>query len=79
MESFPYSIWKKINKDIISEENKELLQIGHSQGDRNLREEILNYLKFSRGVNASVDNLIIGSGSEYLIQVLINIIGRDKT
>ncbi|MBD7913570.1 PLP-dependent aminotransferase family protein [Clostridium sp. Sa3CUN1] len=79
LESFPYSIWKKINKDIISEENKDLLQIGHSQGDRNLREAILNYLKFSRGVNASVDNLIIGSGSEYLIQVLINIIGRDKT
>ncbi|WP_066895093.1 MocR-like pyridoxine biosynthesis transcription factor PdxR [Clostridium nigeriense] len=79
LESFPYSIWRKINKDIINEENKDLLQIGHSQGDIDLRESILNYLKFSRGVNASVDNLVIGSGSEYLIQVLINIIGRDKT
>ena len=78
LESFPYSIWRKINKDIINEENKELLQIGHSQGDRNLRESILNYLRSSRGVNASVDNLVIGSGSEYLIQILINIIGRKR-
>ena len=40
LESFPYSIWRKIYKEVLAEENKELLQIGHSQGDRNLREAI---------------------------------------
>ena len=55
LESFPYAIWRKINKDIINEENKNLLQIGHSQGDRNLREAISNYLRFSRGVNSTAD------------------------
>lgn len=78
LESFPYGIWRKINKDIISEENKNLFQIGHSQGDINLREAISNYLRFSRGVNSSVDNIIIGSGTEYLIQILINILGNNK-
>ncbi|MGG7144166.1 PLP-dependent aminotransferase family protein [Clostridium nigeriense] len=78
LESFPYGIWKKINKDMISEENKDLLQIGHSQGDRNLREAISNYLRYSRGVNSNIDNIIIGSGSEYLIQILINILGRNR-
>ncbi len=78
LESFPYTIWRKINKEVISEENKDLLQIGHSQGDRNLREAISNYLRFSRGVNSSLDNMIIGAGSEYLIQILINILGREK-
>lgn len=78
LESFPYTIWKKINKEVISEENKDLLQIGHSQGDRNLREAISNYLRFSRGVNSSIDNMIIGAGSEYLIQILINMLGREK-
>lgn len=78
LESFPYSIWRKINKDIISEENKDLLQIGHSQGDRNLRESISNYLRYSRGVNSNIDNIVIGSGSEYLIQILINMLGRNK-
>lgn len=78
VESFPYSIWRKINKEILGEENKELLQIGHSQGDRNLREDINNYLRFSRGVNAKIDNIIIGAGTEYLIQIIINILGRNK-
>lgn len=78
VESFPYSIWRKINKEILGEENKELLQIGHSQGDRNLREVINNYLRFSRGVNAKIDNIIIGAGTEYLIQIIINILGRNK-
>lgn len=78
LESFPYSVWRRINKDIISEENKDLLQIGHSQGDRNLRESISNYLRYSRGVNSNVDNIVIGSGSEYLIQILINILGRNR-
>jgi transcriptional regulator len=78
VESFPYSIWRKINKEILGEENKELLQIGHSQGDRNLREAINNYLRFSRGVNAKIDNIIIGAGTEYLIQIIINILGRNK-
>lgn len=78
IESFPYTIWRKINKEIVTEENKELLQIGHSQGDRNLREAITNYLRFSRGVNSNIDNIIIGAGSEYLIQIIINILGRDK-
>lgn len=78
LESFPYAIWRKIYKEVLAEENKELLQIGHSQGDRNLREAINNYLRFSRGVNSSPDNIIVGAGSEYLIQIIINILGRNK-
>lgn len=79
LNSFPYSLWKKINKDIINEENKDILQLGHSQGDYNLRFEIANYLKSSRGVNTTPYNIVIGAGSEYLIQVLIGIIGMDKS
>lgn len=79
LEGFPYTIWRRIYKELLTEENKELLQIGHSQGDRNLRESINNYLRFSRGVNTNIDNIIIGAGSEYLIQIIINILGRNKT
>ncbi|MDV4152647.1 PLP-dependent aminotransferase family protein [Clostridium sp. AL.422] len=78
LDSFPYGVWRKINKEVLIEENKELLQIGHSQGDRNLRESINNYLRFSRGVNTNIDNIIIGAGSEYLFQIIINILGREK-
>ena len=77
-ESFPYSTWRRIYKEVLAEENKELLQIGHPLGDRNLREAINNYLRFSRGVNSNTDNIIVGAGSEYLLQIIINILGRNK-
>ncbi|GAB6169488.1 PLP-dependent aminotransferase family protein [Clostridium carnis] len=78
LESFPYTIWRKIIKDIIFEENKNLLQIGHSQGDLNLRESIANYIHYSRGVVANADEIVIGAGTEYLFQILINLIGREN-
>lgn len=78
IEGFPYTIWRRIYKEVLTEDNNELLQIGHSQGDRNLRKAINNYLRFSRGVNSNIDNIIIGAGTEYLIQIIINILGRNK-
>ena len=78
IEGFPYTIWRRIYKEVLTEDNNELLQIGHSQGDRNLREAVNNYLRFSRGVNTKIDNIIIGAGTEYLIQIIINILGRNK-
>ena len=71
IEGFPYTIWRRIYKEVLTEDNNELLQIGHSQGDRNLRKVINNYLRFSRGVNSNIDNIIIGAGTEYLIQIII--------
>lgn len=78
LEYFPYDIWRKIVKDIIKRENKSFLQIGHSQGDKNLREAISNYLRYSRGVNSNADNIVIGAGTEYLMQIIINLLGQDK-
>lgn len=78
LELFPFSIWKKLMKATLSEENKSLLQIGHSQGDYNLRESISKYLYSSRGVVTTADNIVIGAGTEYLFQILINLIGRNK-
>lgn len=75
LDSFPYNIWRKIIKEIIDIDNNELLQIGHSQGDLNLREAIAKYLYFSRGVVSHPNQIIVGAGTEYLFQILINLIG----
>ncbi|MEN8433860.1 PLP-dependent aminotransferase family protein [Clostridium septicum] len=79
LDSFPYEVWRKISKDIIDIESREFLQIGHSQGELNLREAIAKYLYFSRGVACHPNQIVIGAGTEYLLQVLINIIGRDNS
>lgn len=76
-QSFPFSTWRKLSKDLLDETNHELLLTGHPQGDEKLRYEISRYLFQSRGVVCEADQIIIGSGTEQLMPLLIRLL--DKT
>jgi GntR family transcriptional regulator/MocR family aminotransferase len=76
--SFPFPTWRRINKNVISEYDTDLLKTGDPQGDINLRYSIADYLHHSRGVNCSPDQIIISSGTEFLFLLLIQIFERDK-
>lgn len=78
MPNFPFSIWRKITKDVINEYDTELLRSGDIQGYANLRSSIAGYLRQSRGVNCSADQIVVSSGTEYLFQLLIQLLGRDS-
>jgi len=78
MENFPFGVWRKITKDVINEYDKELLKIGDSQGNINLRKSIADYLRQSRGVNCSFEDIIISSGTEYLFQILIQLFSKSS-
>ncbi|MDN7247598.1 PLP-dependent aminotransferase family protein [Planococcus shenhongbingii] len=75
--SFPFSTWRKLSKDVLDEINHELLLTGHPQGDEALRHEISRYLFQSRGVVCSAEQIVIGSGTEQLMPLLIRLL--DKT
>lgn len=75
-ECFPFSIWRKISKDIIHEYDKDLLRAGDPQGYPKLRASIARYLHQSRGVNCSPRQVIISSGTEYLLQLLIQLFDK---
>ena len=77
MQNFPFKTWRKLTKDVINEYDKELLQLGDPQGYYSLRNSIADYLHQSRGVNCSADQIIISSGVEFLIQMLIQLFDRD--
>ncbi|MGI2329751.1 PLP-dependent aminotransferase family protein [Planococcus sp. YIM B11945] len=74
--SFPFSTWRKIAKDVIDESNHELLLSGHPQGDETLRQEIARYLFQSRGVVCDAGQIIIGSGTEQLMPLLIRLLPK---
>ena len=76
-ESFPFSIWRKYAKDIFDENYKELLLSGHPQGEYELRTEISNYLFQSRGVLCSPEQIVIGSGTEQLLPMVIRLFNDD--
>lgn len=69
--SFPFSTWWKITKDVINEYDLDLVKVGDSKGYSSLRESIARYLHQSRGVNCSPEQIIISSGTEFLLQLLI--------
>ncbi|MGB8454419.1 MAG: PLP-dependent aminotransferase family protein [Anaerocolumna sp.] len=68
--SFPFNIWRKLSKNCMNEYNNDLFLLGNNQGDENLRAAIGRYLHESRGVNCSEDQIIIGAGADYLLQLL---------
>lgn len=76
MSRFPFSIWKKINKNILNDDNQDLFAQGEPQGDYNLRQTICRYLYSSRGVNCSPEQIIVGAGNDYLLMLLEKILGR---
>jgi len=77
MSVFPFGVWKKITKNILSDDNAKLFFPGNAQGDYSLRETIARYLHASRGVNCSPEQIIIGAGNDYLLLLLEKILGRE--
>lgn len=78
MATFPFSTWRRLTKDAINEYDEELVKLGDSQGNINLRNSIAEYLRQSRGVNCTAEQIIISSGTEYLFQILIQLFDEDR-
>ena len=75
--SFPFAIWRKYTKQIIDEQNNFLLQTGHPQGEIVLRKEIAHYLYYSRGINCTPEQIIIGSGTEHLLPMILHLLNQQ--
>lgn len=79
LNSFPYHIWRRLSKNTLVDNKKEMFLAGQPQGEPALREAVRDYLHSARGVNCQAPHIIIGAGSEYLLMLLYQILGRDKT
>ena len=77
MSVFPFGTWRKITKDILSGDRKELFALGEPRGDAEFRKTICRYLHSSRGVNASPEQIIVGAGNDYLLLLLQYILGKN--
>ncbi|MED3561531.1 PLP-dependent aminotransferase family protein, partial [Bacillus xiapuensis] len=76
--SFPFGLYRKITNEVLRIENKQVLLLGHPQGDFGLRETIAKYLFESRGVHCSPSQIIIGSGTPYLLNLLFKLLKGSK-
>ena len=74
-EGFPYQVWRKISKNILSEDDGSLFVLGDPQGESGLREELAKYLHYARGVNCKKEQILVGAGNDYLLLLLHVILG----
>ena len=77
-ENFPFSIWSRLLRHTISEKQQLLLTQSPTAGVAPLRQAIANHLRHFRGMDISPEQIVIGAGTEYLYELLIKLIGRDK-
>ncbi len=75
---FPFSLWRKISKEVINDYDKDLLRTGDPKGYPGLRSSIARYLHNSRGVECHMDQIIISSGTEFLLQLLIQLLDASS-
>ncbi len=76
--NFPFSIWAKLMREIISEKSEELMTNSPSGGSLELRTAIAGHLLAFRGMRVSPRRIIVGAGTEYLYGLLIQLLGHDK-
>lgn len=72
--SFPYKIWRKLSNTFMIDNNNDIFLLGNNQGDEGLRTAIGRYLHESRGVNCTTEQIIVGAGADYLLQLLAQIL-----
>lgn len=76
-EGFPFSIWARLVRETLNENSQMLLQAGNFQGDYDLRRAIAGLLHSHRGIDCRPDQIIVGAGTEYLLGLAVQLLGRE--
>ena len=75
---FPFSVLAKTMRKVISDAGEGMLERSPNLGTLELREAIRTYLAQNRGILADTKQIIIGSGSEHLYTLLVELLGRER-
>lgn len=76
--SFSVASLSKTIRKVLTDYHDVLLDKSPNAGCTALREAIRAYLARNRGIHVSREQIIIGSGAEYLYGLIVNLLGRDK-
>lgn len=77
--NFPFSIWAKLSREVLSGMQEQVLQVSPCSGVEELRTAIADHLFSFRGMDVDPEQIIIGAGTENLYEMLIKLLGHDKT
>ena len=75
---FPFSVWSRLQREVMLDLGEGLLLPLHKQGLPQLRCAIARHLQQFRGMQVNPDNILIGAGTDFLYNLLVQLLGRDK-
>ena len=76
-DAFPQSMYAKTARRVLSRYEEELAEKSPSFGTARLRNVLAQYLRRSRHIDVSPEQIIIGAGAEYLYGMIVKTLGRD--
>ena len=76
---FPFSVLAKTMRSVISDLGEAILEKSPNKGCAELRVAIKRYLSRNRGIHVDTEQIVVGSGAEYLYGLIIELLGRSRT
>ncbi len=76
---FPFSVWTRLMRTVILEKGNALLSPVPPGGAPELKQAISAHLKAYRGINVPPHRIIVGAGTEYLNNLLVQLLGNKLT
>ena len=76
---FPFSVWMKLQREVMLDYGENLLLPMPNQGIPELRQAISHHLAAFRGLNAPPETILVGAGTDFLYNILIQLLGRELT
>ena len=74
-QSFPFSVLARTMRRVLTDYGEAILDKAPNAGCEALRSAIARYLGRNRGIRAGMDQIIIGSGAEYLYGMVVELLG----
>ena len=78
-ETFPYFVLCKTMRKVLTDYEDVLLEKSPNSGCIEFRTALKHYLARNRGIHVEIEQIVIGSGTEYLYGLMVELFGRDRT
>lgn len=75
---FPFSVWSRLQREVMLDLGEALLRPLPNRGVYELRAAIAQHLAGFRGMQVDPEDILIGAGTDFLYNLLIQLLGRDK-
>lgn len=77
--SFPFSVWSRLQREVMGDYGSRLLMPLPNLGSVELRQAIAKHLRDFRDLQVEEGQILIGAGTDFLYNLLIQLLGREKT